>query len=200
MGHWAWQFDEGLYWNTITSVPDIHQYNADLIGTSRSLAKNFLYATLYGAQAPKLATTIGCTVAEAEKKLEAFWSGNKGIKDLIDYLEKFYRKNKYIIGLDGRKLHIRQKHMLLNTLVQSSAAIIFKRWSLIAQQELDNELEYCRAMMSFHDEIQYRVFQQESERAAEIVKNSARMAGEYYNLKTEVAADAKIAKDWSGTH
>ena len=44
IGHWAWQFDDGAYWHTITSVPDIHQYNADLIGTSRSLAKNFLYA------------------------------------------------------------------------------------------------------------------------------------------------------------
>ena len=143
---------------------------------------------------------IGCSKEEAEKKLEAFWAGNKGVKDLIDYLEKFYRKNKYIVGLDGRKLHIRQKHMLLNTLVQSSAAIVFKRWSLIAQQELDKELTYCRAMMSFHDEIQYRVLQHEAERAAEIVKDSARLAGEYYNLKTEVAAEAKIGQSWADCH
>jgi DNA polymerase I-like protein with 3'-5' exonuclease and polymerase domains len=143
---------------------------------------------------------IGCSKEEAEKKFEAFWAGNKGVKDLIDYLEKFYRKNKYIVGLDGRKLHIRQKHMLLNTLVQSSAAIIFKRWSLIGQEKLDKELEYCRPMMSFHDEIQYRVFQTESDRAAVIVKDSAKKAGEYYNLKTEVAAEAKISTDWSGTH
>ena len=42
--HWASLFDGGAYWNVIQSVPDIHQYNADLINNTRDVAKSFQYA------------------------------------------------------------------------------------------------------------------------------------------------------------
>ena len=42
--HWASLFDGGAYWNVINSVPDIHQYNADLINNTRDVAKSFQYA------------------------------------------------------------------------------------------------------------------------------------------------------------
>lgn len=42
--HWASLYDGGEYWNVIQSVPDIHQYNADLINNTRDVAKSFQYA------------------------------------------------------------------------------------------------------------------------------------------------------------
>jgi len=42
--HWAWHFDAGAYWRVLESVDDIHQYNADLIGSDRDTAKSFQYA------------------------------------------------------------------------------------------------------------------------------------------------------------
>lgn len=42
--HWASIFDGGEYWRVICSVPDIHQYNADLINNTRDVAKSFQYA------------------------------------------------------------------------------------------------------------------------------------------------------------
>lgn len=43
-GHHASVFDNGEYWDVIASVPDIHQYNADLINNTRDVAKSFQYA------------------------------------------------------------------------------------------------------------------------------------------------------------
>jgi DNA polymerase I-like protein with 3'-5' exonuclease and polymerase domains len=92
-GHYAWEFDNGDYWRMITSVPDIHQHTADAIGTTRNGAKSFRYAITYGATAPKLASLLGCSVEEGQKKLDAFWDLEYGIKACIDSIGKFYRKN-----------------------------------------------------------------------------------------------------------
>ena len=57
----------------------------------------------------------------------AYWRVNKPVKDLEEALLRYweYEGNKqYIIGLDRRKVHIRKKSALVNTLIQSSASIL----------------------------------------------------------------------------
>lgn len=200
LAHCCWEFDGGAYWNHVNTVPDIHQYNADLLGCSRNLAKSVQYATFYGAGAGKIATLLGCVTNEAQDKLDAFWEGNKGIKRLVDYLYKFYKKNKYIVGLDGRKLQIRGEHKLLNTLIQSAAGIIFKRWDVIVTRELIEKQIDCTPIIRMHDEIQYRVHKDVADISQEIVLRGAASAGEYYSLKVPIAADCKLGGCWADTH
>lgn len=154
----------------------------------------------YGAQAPKLSRILGCTIPEAERYIESFWSGNKGVKYIIDDLEKQYKKNKFIVGLDGRKLQIRQKYKLLNTLIQSSAAIVFKRWGLIANERLRAAGNHCRQIIAYHDEYCYRCNPDHLEESKQIILDSAIDAGKYYNLYVPIAADCKVGANWAEVH
>jgi DNA polymerase I-like protein with 3'-5' exonuclease and polymerase domains len=71
---------------------------------------------------------LGCSRAEAEKLINNFFKGNPGLSALIDSLKAFYKKYKYIKAINGAHLMIRSDHVLLNSLIQASAAILFKRW------------------------------------------------------------------------
>ena len=158
-----------------------------------------IYA-FYGAGAGKIAVLLGCDTPEAQSKLDAFWKLNVGIKRLVDYLYKYYKKHKYIVGLDGRKLQIRGEHKLLNTLIQSAAGIIFKRWDVIVTRELLEKKLDCTPIIRMHDEIQYRVHQDVADISQEIVLRGAASAGEYYGLKVPIAADCKLGANLAETH
>lgn len=198
--HWASLFDGGAYWKVIQSVPDIHQYNADLIGSTRDVAKSFQYALFYGARAPKLARIIGCSVEEAEQYIENFWSGNQGVRLVVEYLEKFYKKHKYIVGLDGRKMQIRQEYKLLNSAIQGTAALIFKMWGINVNRMLADNPIYCKQMLEYHDEYGYRVHQDDTEEARRIVSLGANMVQDQLKLLPPIDADCKIGMCWADVH
>ena len=80
----------------------------------------------YNGGVATLARTLKCSNAQAAKYHEAYWRVNKPVKDLEEALLRYweYEGNKqYIVGLDRRKVHIRKKSALVNTLIQSSASI-----------------------------------------------------------------------------
>ena len=198
--HFVSQFDGGAYWNHLNSVEDSHQYNADLLGCSRNTAKVWLYSFLFGASARKLAITLGCTLKESEARMAVFWEANPGLKNLIESLERYYKKNKYLVGLDGRKLSIRGRHKLLNTLVQSSAAIIFKRWGLIANERIQKMGLDATQIIAMHDEYQFRTLDVDVEDTCKVLVESARDAGIYYDLKVPVEAECKCGQTWADCH
>lgn len=198
--HWAWQFDDGAYWRVLQECGDIHQYNADLISSDRDTAKSFQYAIFFGAQAPRLAEICKCSEAEAQAYIDKFWEGNYGVALLVESLEKFYKKNKYIVGLDGRKLKIRAAYKLLNTLIQGSAGIVFKRWGQIVNRKFEEEGIDCSQIIAYHDEFDYRCHPDCQERAIQIIEESAIEAGIYYGMKVPITTTVKVGRNWAQVH
>ena len=198
--HWASLFDGGAYWHVINSVPDLHQYNADLIQNTRDVAKSFQYAIFYGARAPKLSRILGCSEEKAEEYIDSFWSGNLGVKMVVDYLAKFFKKHKYIVGLDGRKIQVRQEYKLLNTAIQSTAALIFKMWLINTNRMLEGTSIYCRQMLEYHDEAAYRCLPEHAEEASRIIKLGANMVQDQLNLIVPIDADVKSGMTWAEVH
>lgn len=68
--------------------------------------------------------------------------------DLVEYLKKYYKKYGFIKGLDGRKLFIRAEYKLLNSLIQSTAAILFKRWGVICNETLRKNNLDCKQVIA----------------------------------------------------
>jgi len=155
---------------------------------------------MFGASARKLASILGCSLEESEEKMAVFWAANPGLKGLIDSLEKYYRKNKCLVGLDGRRLSVRGRHKLLNTLIQSSAAIIFKRWNLIANARILQVGLDATQIIAMHDEYQYRVLDVDVEDTCKVLVESARDAGSYYSLRVPIEAECKYGENWYETH
>lgn len=198
--HYAWNFDDGAYWEVLKSVDDIHAYNAKLIDSDRGTAKGFQYAIFFGAQAAKLASIIGCSLKEAQMHIDNFWDGNRGVYEIVQYLIKYYKKYGYIRGLDGRKLFVRAEYKLLNILIQSAAAIVFKMWGVLANRKLRALEVDCQQIIAYHDEFDYRCHPDCVDLATSIIKAAAIEAGEYFNIKVPITVDVKVGMNWAEVH
>lgn len=102
--------------------------NARNMGITRDQAKTFGYSILYGAGPPKLAKSLGVSLAEAQELYKKYWEGLPGLLQLKNAVEKFWESTnkEYILAFDGRKLLARSKHSLLNLLFQSAGALLVK--------------------------------------------------------------------------
>ncbi|QDF15581.1 DNA polymerase [Pseudomonas phage vB_PaM_EPA1] len=158
---------------------DVHTMMAkrisEIIGRqfNRSPAKNVKYGCTYGAQAGKVAKTIGADLQTGQLVFDAFWDAAFPLKALKDDLTKQWEANgkKYIVGVDGRRVPTRSAHAILNSLFQSGGVICAKRAMVIHDQLLEkeglkvdffkedwkNKPEFCQQMIAYHDEAQLEV-------------------------------------------
>lgn len=142
MGHYVIPYKDGdaLAEALVALKPnDIHSLNAKKLGIKRDSAKNFSYASIYGAQPKKLAKMLAVSEQEAKRLFTAYWEAVPALKELKDKLEKVWEKSgkKHILGLDGRILSTRSKHSLINVLFQSGGAIAAKWSAVYLAQELE---------------------------------------------------------------
>lgn len=177
---------------------DIHSINAKAFGVSRSLAKNGKYALTYGCSESKLAKTLGKPNKDAKRLYQVFWEANPGLKELKDRVEEVYDRNGYLLALDGRPLTIRYKHALINTLFQSAGSIVMKRALVIANERLKGFT--FKFVGNFHDEAQAECNPGDADQVGQILCDSIREAGEYYNLNVPMEGEYKIGLNWAETH
>ena len=105
-----------------------------------------------------------------------------------------------ILAIDGRRLLVDSPHKGLNFLLQGSAATIAKRWLLIADNTL-KEADLSTHQLAFiHDELQYECEPKDIDDVKFTLEHSAVRAGEYYNLRIPIAAEAKSGSNWSEVH
>jgi DNA polymerase I-like protein with 3'-5' exonuclease and polymerase domains len=129
-----------------------------------------------------------------------FWDGTPGVYKLIKSLESYHMKHKFIRGLDNRKIHIRAKYKLLNSLIQSAAAIIFKTWGVMAMRGILTAGLDCKQIIAYHDEYEYRCHKSCVEEASRIIKEAALDAGKYYKLSVPITTDIKVGRNWAMVH
>ena len=200
IAHYANIFDGGAYINVLNNVESIHDYNAELIERDRDTAKSFQYSIFFGAQPPKLSRILNCPLKKAKMYIENFWTGNPGIRDLVEYLKKYYKKYGFIKGLDGRKIFIRAEYKLLNSLIQTGAGIIFKKWCVMANSGLLYDRLDCKQIIEYHDELDYRCHQDHVDDSSFIIKDAATRSGEYFKLAMPVEVDVKYGSCWADVH
>ena len=143
---------------------------------------------------------LGCSKSEAEKLIKNFYDGNPGLKKLIEYLTNYYKKNKYIKAIDGRRLMIRSSHVLLNSLIQASAAIIFKRWGTYIWREIEKRNYDAKIIIAYHDEYQCRVHESIVEEFSVVLKNTLKETQDQFKLRVDLATDTKVGFNWRQTH
>ena len=76
--------------------------------------------------------------------------------------------------------------------------MIAKRWLVINNE---NTKELCCSQLAFiHDELQFECHPEHAKDLATSLVYSAAAAGEYYNLRIPIAAEAQQGRDWSEVH
>lgn len=157
---------------------DVHSVMARRISAiinqkfERSPAKSVKYACTYGAQAEKVAKTIGSPKEVGQQVFDAFWEAAKPLGLLKEALKKHWERNdkKFIITLDGRKVPTRAAHAILNSLFQSAGVICAKTTMVLWEKKMrENGLmvdfwkddwknsQWAQQMIAYHDECQIEV-------------------------------------------
>ena len=201
LAHYLARYDGGRYADILLNG-DIHQENADKIGISRRQVKTVTYAFLYGAGDQKIGTSFDGSLGEDKAKRKgkeirkAFVDAIPGLSDLLQAVKRAAERG-YVRGLDGRHCYVDKGHVALNYLLQGSAATIAKRWMVLADAQLDS---HSHQLGFIHDELQYETIPASVNDLKFLLELTAVQAGEYYNLRLPIAAEAKSGKNWAEVH
>lgn len=184
-GHYCWvhELDQAkAYCNSLIQEKpfDVHTMMAKRISEiiasdfGRSPAKNVKYGCTYGAQAAKVAKTIGAPLAVGQIVFDAFWEAADPLAKLKDALKREWEKQfqkKRIIGIDGRLIPTRSAHAILNSLFQGGGVVCAKKVMVYHDrlaaaegmvvdfftQSLDEVGNWWQQMIAMHDEAQGEV-------------------------------------------
>ena len=205
LAHYLAKYDAGRYAEILLNG-DIHQVNADRIGISRRQVKTITYAFLYGAGNTKIGHSFDPQLSEwhAGRKggqiRKAFVSAIDGLAELLAALKQVSEERNWVHSIDGRKIKVDSPHKALNYLLQSGAGVIAKRWMVINQETI-KQTKLCASQLAFiHDELQFECAKEHAEDLSTSLVYSAAAAGEYYNLRLPIAAEAKIGNNWAEVH
>ncbi len=204
LAHYLGRFDGGRYARVLVEG-DIHQENADKIGVTRSQVKTISYAFLYGAGDERIGYAYDKQLSQSKARKKgkeirkAYVDAIPGLKELLEGVRKASERG-YVLGLDKRKILVDKEHKALNYLLQGSAAIIAKRWMVTTHDHI-KEMDLCCNQLAFiHDELQFESEPEHVDDLKSLLVLSAAEAGEYYNMRIPVGAEAKDGHTWADTH
>lgn len=201
LAHYLAHFDNGAYGEEVVNG-DIHTANQKAAGLpTRDSAKTFIYAFLYGAGSEKIGSIIGKGAKEGQKLKTTFLDATPALSKLITMVTKASNRG-YLVGLDGRQLHIRSSHAALNTLLQSAGALVCKQWAV----EMDKALierglkDRCQVVANVHDEHQYECDEEIAEEIGKLSVECIKKAGQHFNIKVDLDGEYKVGNNWAETH
>jgi DNA polymerase I-like protein with 3'-5' exonuclease and polymerase domains len=204
LAHYVAHWDGGEYAREVVEG-DVHTINQKAAGIeTRDKAKTWIYAYLYGAGDQKLGSIVGGSAATGKKMRDAFQS-NLPIGKLKLHVAGAGKKG-HLKGLDGRLVPIRSDHAALNTLLQSTGAILCKEWITLIEDALqDNGLTHgwngdYVFLCWVHDEVQIAVRPGMENLVGDLCIKMAAQAGINFDFKCPLTAEYKTGRTWAETH
>ncbi len=187
---------------------DQHQRNADALGCSRPIAKNYLYAYLFGAGDAKLGSILtGKPNANAGKKSrEDFAKGIKGLAELKNRLGDVWRSTQYATGegwfpgLDGRPVFVSGEYQALNYLLQTAEGITCKSALSYAMNKINEEGLRAEPRLFYHDEIAYVAHPDDADRVGEILQESFKEGPKMFGVTCMEGGDYVIGSSYADVH
>ena len=158
---------------------------------------------MYGAGNEKIGTSYDSSLSSSAAKSkgkeirEAFVDAIDGLGALLDAIEHKAKCGRVRL-VDGRTVAVESTHKALNYLLQGSAGVIAKRWMVINQDQIADIEAHQLAFI--HDELQFETTPDNANLLSTSLVSSAERAGEYYNLRIKIEAEAKIGATWADVH
>jgi DNA polymerase-1 len=222
LAHYLAKWDEGAYARAVIEgkqedKSDVHSLTALALGLEpqqlytlggktgkgRDFAKTFIYAFLYGAGDEKLGSIVGKGAGAGRQLKKAFIEKIPGMKALRKAVE-IAAKRGYLVGLDGRHIHVRSSHAALNSLLQGAGAIVMKKALVILDAALT-----ARGLIRFrdysfvaniHDEFQIQVKEELANEVGRLAVQSIRDAGSHFKFRCPLDGEYKVGNNWKDTH
>lgn len=180
---------------------DLHQFNADLLGLTRDEAKTFIYAFLFGASDTKIGGMLNLSPKETREVRKRYLTSLPKLSRLLAHLERFYKANRFIPGLDGRKIECGSQHKYLNYLVQGAEAVHMRTTLCFFHKELQRRRFDVRMVGWYHDEWQSECGDEKIiEEVMELKRKSIVKASTYLGIRVPMDGDPKVGNNWAETH
>lgn len=228
LGHYLAPYDKGAYAEAVVSGSkeagtDAHsrtQHSAGLY--MRDSAKTLIYAKIYGgglqklgsiavadakaADQPKPKGSLNAIGRDLTQRLE---EGVIGLGDLGKAVKAKAKKQGWLKGLDGRRVHVRSLHSCFNTLLQSAGAVLMKQALVIfhtaACEQFGNPAPYNENPMwgycaNVHDEVQIEAAPHVAEDLGKLFAWAITEAGNQLNVRCKQEGTYDIGVNWSETH
>ena len=181
---------------------DVHTVNMQAAGLeTRNQAKKFIYTYLYGGGDLKVGEIAGMGAAYGKMLKERFLAKTPALATLVRQV-KAASKRGYLIGLDGRRLHIRSDHAALNVLLQSAGALVCKQFMVEVDQML-TQLEWSHKVHQvawIHDECQFECDQDVALAFGKLSLECIKKAGDFFKISVPLTGEYKIGTTWAETH
>ena len=128
----------------------------------------------------------------------ALEAGIEGLGELNSKLQEAAKKG-YLNVLD-RQVPIRSPRASLNTLLQSSAAMVAKKWVCLTDAYcLRDHIEW-HPLMFIPDELDAEMKPEFAEPYSVLCRQAMKDAGEYYKIRVEISGEIKCGGSWLETH
>ena len=179
---------------------DIHTTNQNNAGLStRSQAKTFIYAFLYGAGDSKIGSIVGGSQRTGSQLRQRFLENTPALAELRERVSIASQRG-YLRGLDGRCLHIRSEHSALNTLLQSAGAVVMKKALQIFTDYAPQWNLTYKLLGSIHDEYQIEAPEDQADKVGWLMVECIKAAGVALDLKCPLDGEYKVGNNWAETH
>lgn len=203
--HFVYPYPGGIELADLLLHGDIHQANADLWGCTRKQAKSPYYALMYGAQPPKLAVTMGCSLSDAKNYFNQFWDQYTPLAEFKDAVINAWesrggKNGGYLKGIDGRKLFARSPHSLVNLMFQSAGSITVKYATVFLDKYLKQYKLRSYQVIHMHDEFQLETEKEHTDAVVKLALKAFNDAGRYLKMNVPIVGDAKVGHNWAETH
>lgn len=186
-------------WQQAMLDGDIHQYNADLIGIPRSVAKTFIYAFLLGAGNYKLGLITGGGT-EAGKQLKAkFFKAIPSLSVLKEKAEVSAKRRVYR-ALDGRLIPVPNSHLAPSVFLQGDEQAIMKKAMILLDKQFERDYLDAKIVAFVHDEFQIDCHKEVADKVGMLSVNSIIRAGQLLKCRCPLAGEYKIGRTWADTH
>ena len=180
---------------------DIHTANQKAAGLeTRSQAKTFIYAFLYGAGAAKIGKVVGAGAREGQKLIDSFLENTPKLRALREKVARISKSSGSLPGLDGRRLYIRSDHAALNTLLQGAGAIVMKQALVILDERLSKLGVDYKFVANVHDEWQIEVEEAYADMVGKLGVQAIEEAGRVLKMRCPLTGAYKVGNSWKETH
>ncbi|KKU49513.1 MAG: polymerase protein [Parcubacteria group bacterium GW2011_GWA1_47_10] len=181
----------------VFGVP-IDQVDAEM----RRLAKVINFGIIYGMGVNALRRNMGGNRADAQKFYDNYFNQFSGLRDYLEEVKSFAKKNLYTETLFGRRRYFPSINSRLpflrnmaertatNASLQGTAADIIKLAIRFAHEDLAKAglLAKTHLVLQVHDELVYEIAEDVLKKASEIIKDAMEgvLARSYLRYKTDI--------------
>jgi DNA polymerase I-like protein with 3'-5' exonuclease and polymerase domains len=167
---------------------------------TRSEVKNVLYATFFGATAPKIMTMLNCSRAKADAVMQALFEVLPEIFELKRILSGDLYNRGYISALDGRPIYIDSPHKALVDLMQGDEAVCMEMSMCKADMEVEKAGLEAYQLIYYHDELDWECRTGFEKELCVILEDAIAFPARHLKLRVPLEGEAKIGKNWGEIH